>query len=468
MSTLSQTLRASILDILAHYGEARFPDQAPIEAFELDVEGPSVIVSLRAGTVRGRISAPMLLAAEVWGFHVGRLHGSRAMLEPAISQNGDVEEILDRTVGRALSRAGLAWIDAGQRQEGLFCLARGLGASGLLIDGPESEKQRLEALEDEIFVESELDDVVSRSTTPNALAKRAAPFAEHGDPFVRWSCARTLISGLWHLSSSNRLTFNRHIGPALQLLAQDPVPAVREDGLRALDYLTWKLWCKAAYAEILPHLEVLIDAEFHTDLQLWRVWEARLAEGDDAGAEAAWQTLGEIGDPGQTVRLAANAFEYGDWTDARIVGLGRVARAHWHRARGSDPCADRLRRKKTLKPPKAEVRARLLRRGRECVDEALELARPRMEQDLKAVQESPEASGARGFSADLYEIAALLDLEQGCPAEALRSLIQADALDQALGLTWRRGRFDAKMRELVQRLSPEDLKDLDLPERIVE
>ncbi len=480
MSNLSRTLRPSVLEALAVYGKERFPDHPPIENIELSVEGPDLIVELPGTdgqpqrTVRGRLSAPLLLAAEVWGFHSGRLHGSRAMLEPPIGQNGDVEELTDREARRALSRAGLAWIEAGERQEGLFCLRRGLDVSALSMTGTESEQRLLEQIEDEINPSSELDQATSASTTPNALAKKAAPFADHEDPYERWCCAQKLHSALWHLSSSNRLIFNQHAGPALLKLAQDPVPAVREEGLRGLDYLTWKLWCHGAYPEILPHLAVLMEAEFHTDIQAWRLWEACLAEGDEAAAEAAWSTLSKVAEADQTVRLAANFFEHGDWTDARIVGLGRVARALLAKAQGGDPCADRLRRKKKLKPPKGEVRDAYLRRARHHLVEALESARSRTEEDLRTMEaassdtERDELRGRRGFTADLHEVAALLDLEQNRPMDALRRLVEADRLDQALGLTWRRGRFDAQMRELAEGLSAEELEGLQLPQRITE
>ena len=480
MSNLNQTLRSSVLEVLAAYGKERFPEHPPIEDVDLRVEGPDLIVELpRADgqpphTVRGRLSAPLLLAAEVWGFHAGRLHGSRAMLEPAIGQNGDIEELTDREARRAIGRAGLAWIEAGERQEGLFCLRRGLGVTAMSITGTESEQRLLEEIEDEVYADTELDEATARSTTPNALAKKAAPFADHEDPYERWSCAKKLHTGLWHLSSSNRLIFNQHAGPALLKLAQDPLPAVREQGLRALDFLTWKLWCHAAYPEIQPYLAVLIEAELHTDIQAWRLWEACLAEDDEAGAEAALSTLAEVAEQDSTVRLAANFFEHGDWTDARIVGLGRAARAHLEKARGGDPCEDRMRRKKKLKPPKAEVRDGHLRRARHLISEALELARPRTEKDLQAVEaastdsERNELRGRRGFTADLHKIAASLDLEENRPVEALRGLIEADRLGQALGLTWHRGRFDSQMRELAERLSAEELKGLDLPRRITE
>ena len=470
---LHDVLREAVSQVLAAYGEARFPDEPPID-FELHVDAPALRLVLAGSSasetnvendpveVRGHLSAPLLLAAEAWGAHLSRLdHRGRAMLEPPISQNGDVENPVDRPASAALARAGLAWIEAGHRQEGLFCLARGAGAVQVEVPPELEEAARPTTACDNV-----------NATTPNALAGKVAPFAEHDDPWERRACARRLHSALYHLIYSDRLAFDKRAGAALETLARDAVSCIRQEALRALDFLTWKLWCEAAYVECVPHLELLIDARWHSDLQLLRLWESQLAA-EELDADATWAHLERIADPDESLRLAANFFEHGDWTDARIVGLERVSRAHLEWARGADPCSDRLRRRRKFVPPKANIRQRHLDLARQHLADARALGAERLERDLREQeqldqQENDARAGRRGFWSDLEELASQIEREDGDAVKALEFLVKADAIDQRLGLAWRRGRLDSAMLELAETLEANQLDGIDLPRRIAD
>lgn len=456
------TVQRAVDAIARRYGEARFPERdLPQLRVELGADG-EILAEAGSARARGRLSAPLLLAAELWAGLEGRFDGDLPILEPPIGSNGDVEDPLDRDAAASLAEAGLALLRAGLDQEGRRCVRRAIDVTTLLpgVEVPE-------ALWSELCEPTAVEAESRRSTTPNALAKRVAPFAESPNEAERWQCADLLHLALHQLHYSDRLAFDRAAGPALERLAVDPVAAIRERALLALDYLAWKLWCVAAYPEARPHLDLLIEAGWHSDLQLSRRWEARLALGDDAGAAADLDRLRTVGRPDEVVRLAANFFDHGDWTDVRILGLVRCAEARLAWARGGDPCADRLRRRHKPRLPAAEERAHHLAGAHALLEEAASLAATRTE-EARSLQPSDDGASGRGFLARIPDLRADLARERGDATAELRALLEADELDRHVGLEWRRGRHDPRMRELVASLPPDAVLEIDPPARIRE
>lgn len=296
----------------------------------------------------------------------------------------------------------------------------------------------------------------SKSSTPQAMAKRVVPFAGAKEASERLAVAAGIEQALPYLSLSNHLSFFALVEKALPDLMKEGDGAVHEVAIGLAQSLAMKLLYRGAYAEAKKLLDMVVDHHVALPESLRARWECRLYLDACAGAadldaaEEDWKRAAVLDEPTDPSPLGRCIFWKGDVSDRRRVALSRVAEGLAARAEGGDPCKDRRISKKTL--PSAEEKARILARAAVLTGDVIEQGSERVAQDLKQAR-TDGAVTARGFEADEYAARASVREASGDREGALADYEAARELRIAAGLAWQIDSFGEDIRRLRRALA---------------
>lgn len=310
-------------------------------------DGPDVHVQVAGRTIAGRLSGHRVLASEILGALMGvpdephfrcwlpslRAGGRRRF--PSLHP-GDLWA-REALLAEPMRDAGLAWLAAGEEQEGLLCLrrvARGSPEHPSRVETPWDprapdaavELQRVLNFTGRLLapVPAPLRESSARPVTHADEAVRGrgkalttaitavSPFATHPDPIERAATAEKLggILAEINLGRTDPVPASARAGAVLEPLLED-VPFVQEPAFNALTVVAERLHGAGRYREALPWLDRAVETGLLLRENLAMRFEARWACGDRAGAEADWRratALQAVWPPGG-IRIEDDAYD---------------------------------------------------------------------------------------------------------------------------------------------------------------
>lgn len=228
-------------------------------------------------------------------------------------------------------------------------------------------------------------------------------------------------------------------------------PLENQLALWALHIMAYDLWSEKAYAEAIPHLEILCRLGVGLPENDYRLAECYLALDRADAAQPYLERLRALGPLSPVLPLSGNFFFAGDVEDARAVAFSRAAYALTLARQGADPCKFR-KIKKTKTPPKPDPerdRARL-ERINAYFTEAHAHIKPRAEAAL--AQPAPEHKNMAAFYADHYFRLGFFMEQIGKNDVAQKHYAFAVEFDAAFGLNWNNQRFADDLARVTEKL----------------
>jgi hypothetical protein len=446
MSPPEQVLESATRLALLAYRDACLDPEWALPAHGWERRGPDLVLRIGAESVNGRLSGWVHLAGAFWALAAAPILGARYprlipnLTLPGTSRWSAVSEV-ERPIRPMVARAAAALAELDEKAEAVHCLRRFFGSladrdrlSGDPALGP------LQALREPLRRPNKWTRYFPHSTGYRERFEGFAAWLSDPDPIERAEGLAQLEWWLmYHGDEGRSLAIDALVGGAVADNLSDPEPWVREAAAACASRLGMLLWEDRAHPEAIPRLEAAVAAGEGLAVNLVRLYEARLATEDRAGAEEAWRRQQPLARLWSRQLIHANFFDRGSPEDARAAALARVARDHLRRASDEDPCRQRPGR---LGLPEPQRRAHR-QLAEALVDEALALLEPDLPRWLASAREREVIS--RRFSAEPFFLKGRFEEERGNLAEALRRYEQAQAVAKSLGVSWRRDDFDAEV-----------------------
>ncbi len=350
---------------VAVFGEVHGAESWVLPELAVERRGRDVVVRLGPREIVGRLSAHPLLAGRVWAevLAPGYPQPFSQWLPGTDPQDWDRSAraepgriwVREDLLAEDLMGAGLAFLEAGEQEEGRLCLRRsmrGCPTEPRATGAPESAVSHLEEpvariraalawgetlaarlppdLNDDALRRTQAEEVTARRSRwglEGAIRAVVLPFHAHADPIERAGAAAALVSIYEEIAASDPARLHRLSGTALLALLRDGEPWVREPAFDAALVLAHRLRRDRLYGLAAPILdELLAEGVARRELLAWR-FECRLGIGDPAGAEADWAEVEALRDlpPHRAVEVGPGRYDRGpDWTELLQVARARA------------------------------------------------------------------------------------------------------------------------------------------------
>lgn len=245
--------------------------------------------------------------------------------------------------------------------------------------------------------------------------------------------------------------FQKTFDPALRLIH----PLEKQMALRALNQLAYDLWSEQAYAEAIPHLQILCAEGVGLSENDFRLAECYLAEERPTEAKPHLDRLRALAPIASWMPVDSNFFFIGDAEDARAIALSRAAHALTLKRQGADICSFRkIKKTKKDKNPDSEADARRVGLIRSYFALAHDIIAPRAQDELS--RRGPDSKNSAAFRADHFYHRGFFHEQIGAWDKAEADYKQAQEFDLAFGLNWNNQRFDEACTRIAQKRASQD------------
>lgn len=311
------------LDLLAKmmsaFAHRHWDDGYSSARARLSIEGERLTCTVEDETIAGDAGAPLMFLSGAWGLIFAHECDGRF----GHRVDGRVNRVWPNGAGRSLVEHGIdeevrAW--AAAWPDVLFSshLYEGVTTPGY------PRRPRV------------LEDAPSR-TKLHAIMKRVAAHARDADPLERLKVTEFIEFGLrreWSMTAEDKMM--AAVGAPL-MAADDPVPAIRELAILALETCAERCWQQRAYGLYEPICTRLVDEGFNAQAQFVRLAESAYASGEIGEGDRLWATGTAGQDPLRAVKLSSGYDIVGDWSDLHTRILRQAGGAAFARSNGHDP-----------------------------------------------------------------------------------------------------------------------------------